>query len=297
MAVFNGYYINLDRSPERRVHMEAEAQRLGIDWLQRFPAVDGRELTPGPDCLLSKGGLACFLSHLQIIETTPADSHTFVFEDDVQFSLDLPLALNLAEQGLFDDYDLVLLDCQPNLAVEVLSTLCVCMKERCIGSDSFEDFAAPRRIHSVALYDAAGMHAWGISSYMVTPKGHESLPPLMRECLDRGPPGQWDLLVRDACRDGRIRAAIVTPFLATPLLDSYADTTIDNRTQDDVKIRTASAIRRMFFAGPISGVERYAESLFDSETAAVAFKSPDRLMTQLAGRVFEVLVEQKTFTL
>jgi hypothetical protein len=297
MAVFNGYYINLDRSPERRDHMEAEAQRLGIDWLQRFPAVDGRELTPGPDCALSKGGLACFLSHLQIIETTPADGYTFIFEDDVQFSLDLPLALGLIDEGILESYDLVLLDCQPNLAVEVLSTLWVCLKERCIDPRFLEDFAAERRIHSLALYDPAGVYAWGISSYLVTPRGHASLPPLMRDCLDRGPPGQWDLLVRDACRDGRIKAAVIAPFLATPLLDSYADTTIDNRAQDDFKMRTASAVRRMFFAGPVSGVEPYAARLFDSALAPVALRAPNRLMPQLVARVFDVLVEQKGFTL
>ena len=61
-AALNGFFINLDRSVERRRHMEAELRRLNIDWIDRFSAIDGKTLTPSADCRVSPGELACFLT-------------------------------------------------------------------------------------------------------------------------------------------------------------------------------------------------------------------------------------------
>jgi hypothetical protein len=247
-----------------------------------------------PPSTLSKGGLACFLSHLRIIETTPPDSFTFIFEDDVEFAADLPLTLHAGQLEVFADFDLVLLDCQPRLSLETLAALWHALETRLIDPEDLEAFDAPRRITGASSFDARTLYAWGISSYLVTPKGHRTLPPLMRECLDRGPPGQWDILARDASADGRIRVAALAPFLATPLLESYADTTIDNRVQAADKLGLASAIRRMFFAGPISGVEALAQTLLDP---AVPQDTPRRLMSQLLARVFEIVATGDPFVL
>lgn len=288
----NGYYINLDRSPERHAHMQGEARKAGIDWLQRFPAIDGRHLRPGPKCRLSPGGLACFLSHERIILESPADSFTFIFEDDVEISSQLPLTLHPAQLELLAEFDVVLLDCQPRTSIEVLSALWHCLEYRLLTPERLQDFGADGRISGVSLFDAAHIYSWGLSSYLVTPKGHRSLPPLMRRCLDDGPPGQWDILLRHACEDGRIKATVLAPFLATPLLDSYAGTTIDARTQSMEKLAVASAIRRMFFAGPISGIEAYARPLLEP---AIRYETPRQLMSQLVARVFEISARDDGF--
>ena len=93
------YFINLDRSPERREHMEAALRDLGIAF-ERIAAVDARDLTdaeidrhyrplPGADPV-DRGSIACFLSHRlawrRIAES--AEPFGLVLEDDILFGED-----------------------------------------------------------------------------------------------------------------------------------------------------------------------------------------------------------------
>ena len=288
----NGFYINLDRSPDRREHMEAQARKLGIDWLQRFPAIDGQQLKPSPRCALSAGGLACFMSHLQVIESSPADSFTFVFEDDVELSADLPMVLHEAQLQALADYDLILLDCQPNFTSATLLMLWGSLVRQLANQEDLGHDGAARHLRGVDVYNAPGLYCWGMSSYVVTPKGHRTLPPLLRHCLDRGPPGQMDIFVSHACEDRRLKAAVLVPFLATPLLESYEGTTIDQRSQSAEKLALVSAIRRMFFAGPVSGIQEYAQPLLSQ---AEAVNPQLQLLSRLMGRIFELSARDGKF--
>lgn len=91
------YYINLDRSPERRAWFTQQAEALGLD-LVRVPAVDGRELpaeeldhwrklTAG-NKVLSPGEIGCFLSHRKAWEMVIAgdEKWAFIAEDDIHFA-------------------------------------------------------------------------------------------------------------------------------------------------------------------------------------------------------------------
>lgn len=94
------YYINLDRSPERRAWFKQQAEALELD-LVRVPAVDGRELpaaeldywkglSSGEDGInLSPGEVGCFLSHRRAWEAVLAgdEKWAFIAEDDVHFSI------------------------------------------------------------------------------------------------------------------------------------------------------------------------------------------------------------------
>jgi len=81
------YYINLERSPDRRAYMEAQFDRLGLD-CARVAAVDALT-APLPDDARWRGfrptETACFLSHLECWRRIAADTCDFgvVFEDDV----------------------------------------------------------------------------------------------------------------------------------------------------------------------------------------------------------------------
>ncbi|MGS1093817.1 glycosyltransferase family 25 protein [Aquamicrobium terrae] len=91
------YYINLDRSPERRAWFTQQAEALGLD-LVRVPAVDGRELPAGEldhwrqlsegNKILSRGEIGCFLSHRKAWEAVLAaqEKWAFIAEDDIHFS-------------------------------------------------------------------------------------------------------------------------------------------------------------------------------------------------------------------
>jgi glycosyl transferase family 25 len=106
------YLINLDRSTDRRLAMEAQLKGLGLDW-KIFRAVDGvqrkEELLPFVDVIhfernvgrrLMPGEIGAYLSHLGVwrafLETDK--NHLLVLEDDVVFGLNFLEAIQLALQ-------------------------------------------------------------------------------------------------------------------------------------------------------------------------------------------------------
>jgi glycosyl transferase, family 25 len=293
-APLDGFFINLDRSEPRREHMEGELRRVGIDWVTRFSAIDGRNLVPPPECKLSAGELACFHSHLQIIETTPADSFTMILEDDVQLSDDLPLVLRPEQLEGLASYDVVFLDCQPFWATHTLLMMWASLKRQLIDPTQLLDETAARRVRGVDIHDASQVYCWGLQSYLVTPKGKKSLPPLLHETLDRGPPGPVDILFKHAMSDGRLKGAVLMPFLATPLLESHEGTTIEQRSLSSDKLAIVSAIRRMLFAGPVTGVNEYARQLRERRADV---SEPVQLMADLAAQCFAIEMEEGSFVI
>jgi len=145
------------------------------------------------------------------------------------------------------------------------------------------DNDAPRHIRGVDLYDAQLTYAWGLTAYIVTPKGRDTVPAVMHDCLRLGPPGPVDILIKHACADGRLKGAVMVPFLATPLLESYAGTTIDGRNQAEDRLVIASAVRRMFYAGRIGDVDRFAQPSLD-RNAGIGPQA--QLLSRLMGHTF-----------
>jgi glycosyl transferase, family 25 len=93
------YFINLDRSPDRREWFARQTEGMEID-LVRVPAVDARQmsveevarlraLSSGRNSL-SAGELGCFLSHRKAWEMVLKDQApwAFIAEDDIHFSGD-----------------------------------------------------------------------------------------------------------------------------------------------------------------------------------------------------------------
>jgi GR25 family glycosyltransferase involved in LPS biosynthesis len=64
----NGCFINLQRSGDRRMAMEAQLRALGIEGVARFEAIDAATLPAAPaDAATSAGERACFLSHARAL--------------------------------------------------------------------------------------------------------------------------------------------------------------------------------------------------------------------------------------
>ncbi|MCG3266640.1 glycosyltransferase family 25 protein [Yoonia sp. I 8.24] len=90
-------YINLDRSPARNQHMQDTFRALDIA-ASRVNAVDGRHLSDTEvaalnpqkkeNRVLTKGEIACFLSHRKAWQSIVDSDHTHVvvFEDDVKLA-------------------------------------------------------------------------------------------------------------------------------------------------------------------------------------------------------------------
>jgi GR25 family glycosyltransferase involved in LPS biosynthesis len=79
------YYINLDRSPERKERMENIFKQYKLDF-QRIQAVDGKELSSW-DQRLNPYEQGCTLSHLKAIEAfyESGEEYGIICEDDMTF--------------------------------------------------------------------------------------------------------------------------------------------------------------------------------------------------------------------
>lgn len=73
--ITNAFYINLDHRTDRRTHVEAELQKIGIA-AQRFNAIK-----------MKNGAIGCSMSHLKILEEAHKNhlEHVLIVEDDITF--------------------------------------------------------------------------------------------------------------------------------------------------------------------------------------------------------------------
>jgi GR25 family glycosyltransferase involved in LPS biosynthesis len=111
MSVFSGYishviYINLDRRPDRKEHIENEFDKMNISPYERFTAV---ERPPG------QGIVGCGYSHLSVLKLAKERQYEniLIFEDDFYFIVSREeLRQNIRqffESPFSDDYDVCML--------------------------------------------------------------------------------------------------------------------------------------------------------------------------------------------
>src|SRR5215831_1337292 len=107
-APWHGYFINLERSNDRRASIKAGLARAGIsDRYQRFQAVDGRLAASQIPTNLPDGALGCLLSHAAPISLPhPRDRYLHVLEDDATLSRHfVPVMENLLASGALRPFD------------------------------------------------------------------------------------------------------------------------------------------------------------------------------------------------
>jgi glycosyl transferase family 25 len=118
------YIINLERSPQRRAHMEKELARVGLE-PEFVVATDGRnvDLTDaavvdfaalregGPEVQV-RAGVGCALSHLRVYEKVMADQCpvALVLEDDVSLPDDLVQLVDAVGVAVADGAQIALLN-------------------------------------------------------------------------------------------------------------------------------------------------------------------------------------------
>lgn len=80
------YYINLDRSKDRRKYIEELMKNYGIS-CERFCAIDGKDIYMPNYSRITSGALGCKLSHLELLKKVKKDGWTIIFEDDIAFDI------------------------------------------------------------------------------------------------------------------------------------------------------------------------------------------------------------------
>ncbi|HEX4964110.1 MAG TPA: glycosyltransferase family 25 protein [Thermoanaerobaculia bacterium] len=105
--------INLDRRPERWRRMQGRFARLGLDPVERSPAIDGGRIALPPGWPGRPGAYGCLLSHLGVVERARklGWSRVLIFEDDVLFSDRLHEEYSAAVAGLPDDWEVLYFGC------------------------------------------------------------------------------------------------------------------------------------------------------------------------------------------
>lgn len=74
------FYINLDKRPDRRLHIESQLAEFGIlSIAERFPAIEHE-----------KGNVGCLMSHIAVLKTITERGYknALILEDDFQFLVD-----------------------------------------------------------------------------------------------------------------------------------------------------------------------------------------------------------------
>src|SRR5215831_12161827 len=115
-APWHGYFINLERSNDRRASIKTQLTRAGIsDRYQRFQAVDGRLAASQISTSLADGALGCLLSHAALMSLPHArDRFLHVLEDDATLSRHfVPVMEQLLAGGALAPFDLVFTDVAP----------------------------------------------------------------------------------------------------------------------------------------------------------------------------------------
>jgi GR25 family glycosyltransferase involved in LPS biosynthesis len=203
MAVrpWQGYFINFDRSAERRASMEKQLGQAGLSSLyEPFSALDD---APAAASKLTRREIGRVRSHHAVLSAATADaSFVHVVEDNVVFSRHLPMALSASiARGAFDAFDVVHLDAiiSPNdhTAVEQLKLA----------------FNAGRELRLIEVKNRRFLAA---SSYLVNQR---SLPKvceaLAAETGGNGPARALDLFYLEESQQGRVRAAVLFPYLTS----------------------------------------------------------------------------------
>jgi GR25 family glycosyltransferase involved in LPS biosynthesis len=186
-----GFFINLDRSPERRAAMEAQLRTHGLaDRYQRFPAIDGAD-----------GQRACFQSHIRALESAAAGHAVHVLEDDVLLSGYVPQVIDfVVSNGVLDRFDVVL-------------------TETLIGPDVLElrelkkVFERRRADETFEVRDITSTYQCGTTSYVVGQTSKARVLSALRAGIDSGLP--CDLLLRREARAGRLKLGCVFPFVTS----------------------------------------------------------------------------------
>jgi GR25 family glycosyltransferase involved in LPS biosynthesis len=111
MSIFSGYighviYINLDRRPDRRTHIEEEFYKMGISPYERFTAIERP---------VGQGIVGCGYSHLEVLKLAKERKYPniLIFEDDFYFTVSkTELRQNIRdffESEAGDDFDVCML--------------------------------------------------------------------------------------------------------------------------------------------------------------------------------------------
>lgn len=243
---YTGFYINLDRSPERQEEIEKELARNGLGGLySRFAASDGNTLNFPNTHPILENELGCFTSHYRLLmENRDSPRPLHVIEDDILLSPAVETMLDeLISNGELAKYDIIYTD----VNIPVTSNYCVTYKEIYNQNVKLDKNG---RIESTrfSIIDMKDMELASTCSMLINPRSIANLAELFEYELRRGARMPVDFLIRHLCNHSALKVGCLFPFVTSIKPENYLQTTIHSRP--DVKtIRANHMLRHSFFIG------------------------------------------------
>jgi hypothetical protein len=208
MSGYRGYYINLDRSRERRASIESELLKSGVrDRYERFPAVDGTALAPGRSPL-TPAEIGCFLSHRAVMDLPHGDApFIHLLEDKARLAAAFDTVVSrFIDTGALDAVDLVFTDVLLiSPPASTLRKLWAALGEANAGSSL-----------RFSLIELPGFPFASANSYLVNRRSIGKVRALLHRELGQAniPKVPVDLLYRREINAGRLKAVCIFPFVS-----------------------------------------------------------------------------------
>jgi GR25 family glycosyltransferase involved in LPS biosynthesis len=260
-ANYAGFYINLDRSLERRQAFEKQLADLHLQSrYSRFPAIDGAAVSI-PNSRLNPGETGIFLSHCRVLENARAlQKCVHVLEDDALLSRHTaPVVEEAIAAGMLQSYDLLFTDMTLHCNVRFLRTL----KNQ---FDAIEiPVSAPLRLKQFRVIDLAKVFHAAFNSYVVGPKGLDRLVGLYSQEIEKGLAVPVDIFVQQQVLSGALTAANLFPFVTSIRLEDLLNSTIGHggEKSSPPSAMVMAVFQYLFFVDCDFG---YAKSFLDAPT-------------------------------
>lgn len=201
--MYQGFYINLDRSVQRRETLEQRLSESGLAGkYTRFAAIDGSAITYGPDALPGTTILGCTLSHLSVIKSRLGEEqHIHVLEDDAVLHHDIGRVFEkFVELKQDEEWDLLMTDIflPPDLYLFKF------LHER------YQKLSATGSLY---FFDIGSWEFAGASSYFVNKRSMEKFLQMMEHAFP--PETPYDLRIRELAKSGKLKVFVCFPFFST----------------------------------------------------------------------------------
>ena len=220
---YQGYYINLDRRPDRRAEIEAELARQGLgSAYRRFSAADGNAYKfANPH--LKDGEMGCFTSHYMLLkENLGQTKHLHIIEDDVLFSAAAAQVINsVVDQDLFSGCDILYTDIWMPIQNSVYKAF-----KGFYDATATRDAAGRVTHKNFNVIDLKDTPFGSMSSYLVNKNSIRKLHDLYAHEIANAPQKSIDLFIRDLAIKGTLKVGCLFPFVTSVRLDEIVETDI-----------------------------------------------------------------------
>jgi hypothetical protein len=231
-----GYYINLDRSADRRDVMDAQLARLHLtERYRRFAAVDGN-LIGLTSTKLTAGELGCFTSHYQ--QNRDSAVHLHIIEDDVVLAgCAAQVVDQIVTSATIDDHDVLFTDMALPVDFKFYREARI-RYERQIRRPG--NGTAPTIQFNFFPYIAC------TASYLVNRRSIGLICDILGHELERGASDPIDVVLRGKVAEGKLRAKCLFPFITSVLPGKFANTVVRG-ARDQLSDLAVDLVRHSFF--------------------------------------------------